>query len=367
MAGLIAATAFTMFATSQANAATFVSRSIEMSNSTPSATSVQYDVTVTPQASGSILGIVLEFCDNSPIIGDSTCTATAGTDVPNVSSAALASWTKDGASTTNRVIFTIASNTWTASTPVTLSITGIANPSNVGTTGTFYARFLSYDTAAKAIGYTTANPSAVGAPIDTGGFALSTASKLTITAKVQEKLTLCIYTGANCAAGGSSLILGNSGVLDETTAYNNYDAKFDVYTNAQGGIVVRAKTFASPGHTLTSGSNTITAIGGTKAASSAGSEQFGFCVATTGGSVTATAPYNDTNCDDDSSTGAFTGTGQFALDTTATATTFGDDIASAAGASATTVGHLNFIGNIAITTEAGIYTTDISLIATGTF
>jgi hypothetical protein len=371
---LLAAAAVPFLSNSFASAATFEDRSIQMSDSTPSATGVQYDVTVTPQASGNVLGIVLEFCDNSPLIGDA-CTATAGTDVPDVSSAALAGWTVDGATDGNTLVLTRGAGTWTASTPETLSVTGVDNPSNGGANGTFYARFFSYDTAAKAQGYTSANPSAVGAPIDTGGFAMSTADRLTITARVQEKLTFCIYTGVDCATGGSSLQLGNNGVLDETQPYNNADAKFDVYTNASGGVVVRAKTFATPGHTLTSGSNTISAIGGTAAASNLGTEQFGFCVATSGGAVTSVAPYTGVEggsgtCADDLTTGTYnqgTTNTRFAFDSAATQTTFGDDIASSTGPSATTVGTLNFLGNIGITTEAGIYTTELALIATGTF
>jgi hypothetical protein len=369
---LALASVSTAILSTRANAALFEDREIRMSDSTPAATGVQYDVTVTPQATGNVLGIVLEFCGNSPIIGDA-CTATAGTDVPDVSSAALAGWALDGASDSNTLIFTRGAGTFTAATPVTLSITGIDNPSDTNANGTFYARFFSYDTAAKAQGYTSADPSAVGAPTDSGGFALSTATVLNVTAKVQEKLTFCVYTGVNCAAGGSAITLGNLGVLDETTAYNNADAKFDVYTNAQSGVIVRAKTFASPGHTLTSGANTISAIGGTASPSSVGTEQYGFCVDTTGGAVTAVAPYTGNEggggaCNQDLTTGTYTGTtARFALDTAATQSTFGDDIASSSSATATTVGRLNFIGNIGITTEAGIYTNDLALIATSTF
>jgi hypothetical protein len=367
MAAILLLMVILFASTSMTNAATFASRSIKISNSTPSATNVQYEITVTPQATGNVLGLVLEFCDNSPLDGDATCTATAGTDVPDVSTAAIAGWTLDAASTSNRAIFTIGSNSWTASTPVTLSMTGVTNPSNTNVNATFYARFYSYTTAAAAIGYTTANPSAVGAPTDFGGFALSSASKLTVTAKVQEKLAFCVFTSIDCAAGGTAISLGNSGVLDETTAYHNDDAKFTVYTNAQSGVVIRAKTFASPGHTLTSGSNTITAIGGTAASSGAGSEQYGFCVKMSGGSVTADSPYNNVNCDDQAGPGAYTGSAQFALDTAATQTTFGDDVAHSDTATATSTGILDFLANISITTESGIYTHDLNLIATGTF
>ena len=370
---LVVAAALPILNYGKASAGVFATRSIKMSDSTPSASAVQYDLTITPQASGSILGIVIEFCDNGPILGDATCTSTPGTDTPSMASAALSGWAKTtltvGAAN-NNAVFTIGSNTWTSGTPVTLSITGMINPSNVGSTGTFYARVASYDTSAKAIGYRTANPSFVGAPIDTGGFAMSTANKLTMTAKVQEKLTFCVYTLANCAAGGTALTLGLNGVLDESIAYNNYDTKFDISTNAQTGAIVRAKTFASPGHTLTSGSNSITAAGAAAVASTVGSEQFGACFVGVGALV-GVAPYNVAACNDDTTTGAYTGdaTAKWAWDTggTGTSSTFGDDFATTGGAIATSVGHINFLGNISLLSEAGIYTTDISLIATGTF
>jgi hypothetical protein len=99
------------------------------------------------------------------------------------------------------------------------------------------------------------------------------------------------------------------------------------------------------------------------------------CVATSGGSVTAVAPYTGVEggsgtCADDLTTGAYnqgTTFTRFAFDTAATQTTFGDDLASSASATAVTVGTLNFLANIGITTEAGIYTNDIALIATSTF
>jgi len=355
----------------RADAAVFATRSIQMSDATPSAASVQYDLTVTPTA-GTVLGLVIEFCDNGPILGDSSCTGAAGVALPNLGSAVSAGWTKDAASTTTKLVFTRVAGSWT-NTPTTVSITGVTNPSNVGLAplGTFYARVASYDTAAKAVGYTTANPSAVGAPTDTGGFALSTSSKLTVTAKVQEKLVFCVYTLADCTTGGTAVILGLNGVLDEAIPYNNYDTKFDVSTNAQSGVTIRAKTFASPGHTLTSGAGpTITAIGAAAAASSTGSEQFGVCFVGAG-TLAGVSPYDSATCNGDITTGAYSGGAavNFAWDSggTGTASTFGDDLASAPSALTTTVGHLNFIGNISLTTEAGIYTTDISLIATGKF
>jgi hypothetical protein len=196
---LVAAVLVPALSLGRADAGTLSTRSITMSSATPGATNVTYSVTITPELAGAnnVLGVVLATCDNTPIDGDSCTAVTPGTDVPNFSSAALASWTKDTFNTTptnNNVVFTRAAGTWTGGTPVTLDITGVVNPSNVGATGTFYVRAYSYALAATAKAFVYATP---GSYIDFGGFALSTAALLTVTAKVQETLTFCVYTGAN--------------------------------------------------------------------------------------------------------------------------------------------------------------------------
>jgi hypothetical protein len=371
----------TLININRVNAGTFTARSIKMSSSVPGATSVTYELTVTPAVTVGASGLVIEFCDNSPLDTD-TCTATAGTNVPDAGSAALSGWTLDGSSDGNTVKFTNAGDvTFTATTPITLTVTGITNPSNVGGSGAgeFYARVYNYDLSATAQAYTSAAP---GSYTDFGGFALSTAAQINITAKVMEKLRFCVWRdpaggSEDCSTGYSNQTLGDSrGALDETATYTNAEAKFDVLTNAQGGVVVRAKTFGAGGaqanNTLTSGSNYITEIGGTAAQRTVGSEQFGFCVGTSGGSVVGVAPYSHASCSTLPVNGTYDGTGNvtFALDingTTGVSSTFGDDIASINTATANTTGTLGFIGNISPTTEAGIYTFAMSLIATSTF
>jgi hypothetical protein len=292
----------------------------------------------------------------------------------------LAGWVLHANSTSNRLIFTqVAGTAFASGTPITFSITGLQNPTAVGGSGTgeFYARVYNYALAADAQAYVSATP---GAYTDFGGFALSTAAQLTITSKVMEKLRFCVWSdrggGENCASGYVAQRLGDGiGALDELTAYTNREAKFDVMTNAQTGVVVRAKTFggaSAQNNTLTSGTNTITEVGAGATASSVGSEQFGFCVGTTGGLVVGVAPYASAACNTLPLNGSYDGVSgaTFALDrntTDGTASTFGDDIASINTATATTTGTLGFIGNINPTTEAGIYTFAMSLIATSTF
>lgn len=115
-------------------------------------------------------------------------------------------------------------------------------------------------------------------------------------------------------------------------------------TNASSGYVI---TMFGP--TLTSGGNTITAIGGANTASAPGTEQFGVRFDETGsGSGTVTAPY------------AASG---FAYDATAAP----DQIASASGATDTSTYSAHYVANIDINTEAGAYDTTLTYTATATF
>jgi hypothetical protein len=375
----------------KAQAGTPVSRKITMDNSAPTATDVTYQLSFTTDQGGSsanIGGMVIDFCTETPLIGDTNCTPPVGFST-NEGGLALANqvgitdWTIDASTSSNKLV--LARTAASVNSAVNVSIDfgtaaaadGITNPTAGNTS--FYARVLTFATTTGAQEYTSADPDNAGANVivDYGGIALSTANSLTITAKVMEKLTFCVYTNANCGAGGTSVVLGDTtnGVLDEAQPYNNTDAKFDIKTNAQGGAVIRAKTFATPGHTLTSGSNTITAIGGTAAASNDGTEQFGFCVVAAS-PIVVTSPYTGVEggagtCASDPTTGTYdqvANVTRFALDTAVTGATFGDDIANtAADPLDNTSGYLNFLGNVSVTTEAGIYTTQMALIATGTF
>ena len=102
------------------------------------------------------------------------------------------------------------------------------------------------------------------------------------------------------------------------------------------------------GSTLTSGANTITAIGASNTSSSVGTEQFGLRMTAAGGSGTVSAPY------------AAAG---FAFDSGA----FPDAIATASGASANTTYSARYIANITASTEAGSYTGAVTYVATANF
>lgn len=374
---------------------------------------VTYTVTFTAATTGTVKGVVIDFCagTSSPIIGD-VCTApssfTVGT--PTVANqAGISGFTAASANTGRTLVLTkVAGSAVTGGTTViSFDITTVKNPD---TTGTFYARILTYANSSGASSpatYTaTANGTDTTGVVDAGGIALSTANQLTITAKVQERLTFCIYTtGADCASGtGNSIILGDAnGVLDNNVEYTNNVARFGVSTNANGytgncatdfdpdanptlcSVVVRMK-----GGTLKSNpacpdgvtqTCSINPIGGTPTDTAAGTEQFGLCVgfASSQTPLLATQPYDGGNttplCDvtnsnspGGNSTPGVT-TNLYAFDdnnTTGTKSPYGQVISTFNAATEKT-GILEFVGNIAATTEPGVYTTTLTFIATGTY
>jgi hypothetical protein len=378
----------------QVNAGQPVNRSITIATSAAGATDVQYDVAFTTSTDSNGLalqGIVIEFCSNSPIIGDS-CTAPTGFDINEAGlvfsdTIAGGAFAINGATTdANTLVLTRTDATGIAdSTALTLTLgagggtDGVTNPST--SNATFFARILTYtdndDDSDGCSGvddnatcYASTTPRVF---IDAGGIALSTAAQIVVTAKVAERLTFCVYTLANCGAGGTNVSLGDTnGILDPAGPFVDKNTKFDISTNASGNAVVVLK-----GATLTNGTPTITAIGGTAATSNPGNEQYGICLYESAGTgLTIAAPYNNggtpANCNTQTTQTAGTGatggagTALFAFDTTSTTSTTGDLIATKpAGNSSTAT--IPMIGNVANATEAGIYTTTLTFVATGTY
>lgn len=367
----------------RADAGIPTNRKITLETSQAAATNVTYSVSfVTAQegAASNIGSMVIDFCDETPIIGD-TCTAPTDFDI-NEANLVLANqvgitdWQIDADTTTNTLVLTRTGGAASVNNGVTVSLDlgdgtdGVTNPS-LGNY-TFYARILTFATVDGGQDYASDTP---GTYVDAGGIALSTANQLKITTKVQERLTFCLYADATCdaevettgAARTTEIYLGDTNhVLDPAHNYVNNSARFNIATNATGDAVVYMK-----GATLTnSASDTITAMGSAvDNDSTEGSEEFGMCAWQSSGSgLTIQAPYNDTTNNCDSTTEGMDGdaSAYFAFDDTATASASGDHLATKV-AGTTSTARLAFLGNIAWETEAGIYTTTLTFIATGTY
>jgi hypothetical protein len=335
-------------------------RSIEMSDSTPSQTGVKYKVASTP-ATTSEDSLVIDFCDNSSIIGGS-CTAPAGLDVSTATFTAgtgMTGWAL-GTNTASRVKLTNSTGTTlTASSAVDFELNGVTNPS---ATATFWARIYTFS------GTTYGTYSAAATPgnyVDYGGFALSTVSLINITATVMETLTFCVNKtapGNACTTLTTPVNLtlghGTPQILDSTVADTD-TAHMQVSTNALSGAAIRMFTHNTcTGLSRDNGSTCpIPGSGGTPDPfTTINTAEFGLNVGTGSGGVgtiTPTAPY---------STAA-----NYAMQA-AVASTYGDKIADTAGTAAANVDStLTFAAQANVTTPAGVYTANESLIATGTF
>lgn len=126
-----------------------------------------------------------------------------------------------------------------------------------------------------------------------------------------------------------------------------------VDTNASNGYSVTVA-----GSTLTSGANTISAVGATAAASTPGTEQFGInLVANSAPAIgldpAGTAPIG-------SAAGQYGIADSFAFNP-------GDTIASAGSATNQTTFTVSYLANISASTEAGTYTTTLTYSATANF
>ena len=361
MAALFAAIGASAIWLRPAAAAQLSSRSIELSSSAAGATGTTYTISFTAGSSYTVQGIVVDFCDNTPLIGDSTCTAPTGFDVGGTSptvttSGAIGSsgWTATGANgfngNTEYRTLELTNGTGAAltggSSVVTINLTSAVNPSTAD--HSFYARILTYATTAGATGYA---PGSEGSYSDHGGVAMSTASPISITAKVMETLSFCVY---HTTCGDSTAITLGHGTNDtlDNTAVDTGNDSFSLSTNAQGGVSVRLK-----GPTLTSGSDTFVTPGATPATFTPGqaTSDFGMFLSSLGTGVSASATYNG-------GTG-----GQYGFNTTNTTGTYGDTVATTAGPVNNAASTMQFGAIAANTTPAGIYTAAEQLIATGVF
>lgn len=345
------------------------SRSISISNSTPSATGVKYKVGFKTGATGTTQGIVVDFCGDTPIIGaacDTTTDPIKGLPSFTAASATLGAvtnmtgWTVSSATTTT--VKLTSSTPIAAGTSITFELNGITN---INVARSFYARVYTYASATPDY----VSPTSVGTKKDYGGFALSTANNIGVSATVMETLTFCAsgLVGAtaptDCSAPTTpSVVLGTGTpqTIDANAVYDNSAGTSRSYmvlsTNALTGAAVSMKSnWTCNG--LSSDNGSTCGIPGSSTDLSQGVAGFGLKVGTGSGTTGSLAP-----------TGSYSAS-TFHMGLTGTAdTTYGDTIANTAAAPCSNmVSQLTFGATASLTTPAGIYSTNETLIATGTF
>jgi hypothetical protein len=234
-------------------------------------------------------------------------------------------------------------------TLVTITLQNVRNPSVANRQ--FYARVTTY------------SDSAGTTPVDFGAMALSTAAQVTVTGVMPESLVFCVGTsGTDCTnMTGTSADLGTF----SPTATNVITSRMSASTNAASGYVITVA-----GTTLTSGLNTITAMGTQSAnstgcapscTSATGTSQFGMNVrannvASAGGVFGA----------DVSGTGTAVGSGGY---NTVNSFRFfsGDTVAAAAGPTQANLFTASYLVNVGGDQAAGQYSATMTYVCTATF
>lgn len=385
-------------------------RSIQMSDSAPSGgsitsgvgsgTNVSYTVTFTAATPATNIGaIVVDICDNTPLIGDTTCslptgfhwggaTPTLSGTVNNVSGTWTASSQQGGGAgaSTPQVLVLTNSAPATPTGAVSFTITGVNNPSSAVTPSSahsFYARILTFATAAnEATDYTvtgTTRPALSGLTnmVDNGGIALSLTLPINVTARVMETFSLCVarvaYTGVACAGPAGtdtpSITLGHgANMILDTSAVDTADIFTQVSTNAVNGYSVYLRAGNSCAGLSRDGGTTcgipaVNAGGATSAAIGAGTAAFGAYVSD--GAAVGTGTGTNT------AVARWKASPNYIMDNTTASDnvtyTYGSKIFSAAGQGDGVSNSIRFAATASPTTPAGIYTQNFSLIGVGTF
>jgi len=310
-----------------ASAAQITARKVTIGSSVASA-STTYSFTFTVPSATAIQSVDFAACTTA----SGTCTTPSGfsssfstlTAQPTNLGAA-SGWTVSAA-TAGSLRLSNGSNVTAPSSSQTVGFSSVTNPS--ATNSTYFFRITTYSGSNWSTG-----------PIDTGNVAASTAGQITVTASVDETLTMTLAS-ATVALGTLS-----------TSATGSGTSTVILSTNAATGY-----SLTYTGTTLTSGSNTITALS-SQGASAVNNKQFGL------NAVSNSAPSVGSNVSGSGSGAAATGystTNQFKFLT-------GDTIASASLPTNTNTFTISYIANIDGSTAAGSYQTVLTYVATANF
>lgn len=334
-------------------------RSANISTSAAAATGVTYTVKFNAGTAGNVGSVKFEICD-SPLetVG---CAGTGDSSGASLAAGGLTggfagtnwstpTWTKGaqtgpGASGTSVKFAASAQTSVSTSDQATVTLTNVVNPT--ASNKEFYLRITTYSDT----GYVTED--------DYGAVALDTANQITVSGTMPESLVFCVGTsGTDCSnITGTSVNLGTFSPVGTNTGTSLMSAS----TNAAFGYAITVN-----GTTLTSGSNTIPAMG-TQTLNSAGCSPS--CSSTTGVSQFGsnvklnTVPSVGANV-----SGAGTAAGSGGYNTANSFRFFsGDTVAGVGGVTSANLFTNSYIVNVGGDQAAGVYTSTMTYICTATF
>ena len=357
-----------------ASAAQITERSVQLSSAVKEVEDVSYGFTFTADNTNAG-AIVVQFCDNTPLIGQDCVAPTGFTAAGATASGGATISSTPTAPTANKVVVTKA----VAVGENTFTLGDITNPDEAGA---LYVRIATYADATAGGSY-SANGQTVGSPIDTGSVALSITDGVNVSGAVLETMVFCVSgeeIASNCIGGGDeapeltapTLRLGKdtAGViaLDSTDVYEG-TIYTQLSTNAAKGAIIRLKSSAEGCGGLLRSSDrdacdiTPAGVGGSDDVTQ-GEAQFGLKLGadvtdeTDGKLIAFSTDYNSTNF-----------RLKYASDNqTGVTSIYGDPILGTDGAPANNRNMpLTFGASVSNNTPAGDYSADLSLIATGKF
>jgi hypothetical protein len=359
--------ALAMIIPALASAAQVTERSVALSSASKEATGVTYEVKFTTATSAT--GFVIDFCSNTPLIGQA-CTPPPGL---SVSAATSADSTKDAVETTANKF--VGTKTMTTPGAQTITLAGVTNPDDAGT---IYARILTFNSNGEQA-YESQTP---GAYVDDGSVAIAITDTVGVSGAVLETMLFCVASAditkdcANANANAPVLALGET-VGDVVALQAGTISTGSLYTqlstNAASGAVVWLKSNATGcGGLMRFGSSACDIEPALQTGISEGDSKFGVMTA-----AAATDP-------SDAQVGETSGTIQavpasgynsstYALnwasgDATGVTSTYGDQFLNTNNLPVNNKNmQLTFGATINNDTPAGLYSADLSLIATGKF
>lgn len=351
LAGLLATT---LVPTMGQAATTLTDRKVTLGSSA-SAASTTYTAMFEPGVTGNIGSVRFQVCD-SPIEG-SACNQPSSASMLsaalNTSSPTTSPFTTftagSGGQAATATTFWIVNGTpqgVTAGNPYTVQLTNVTNPNTANYQ--FYVRMTGY------------SDSAGSTQVEYGAVAVSTASQVTVTGNMPESLVFCVGTAivSDCTTiSGTTVNLGTFSPLTTNIGTSVMQAS----TNAASGYAITIN-----GTTMTSGSNTIPAMG-TQTLNSTGCSPS--CTSTTGTSQFGTNVRDNTTPNVGANvSGGGTAAGFGGYNTVDSFRYFtGDTVASVGAPTQANTFTNSYIVNVGGDQAAGQYTATMTYICTATF
>lgn len=351
-----------VFPSRLAFAAQITSRALTLSSSNPASSNATttYTFTFTLPSTTVIKSVGVQICTAA----DGTCTTPTGF---SNSSATLASqptglgaasgWTVNDSTSGTLEILDASNSTAPSNSGTTVVFGNVQNPTTTNTS--FYGRITTYSDSA----WTTA--------IDTGNVAASTATQIVLTGTMPESLVFCTGGTISTTAGVPDCTTATSGAVSFNQLFSPTSTAWAISqmaasTNAGSGYQITVN-----GPTLTNGANTITAIGGTDAASIVGTGQFGLnLVADTTPNITssaAVAPADNGTNYKGQPTSNFGTTNNYAFTASSNNTIANSAYGGIGGPTDAQIFTVSYIVNVPGSQAAGTYTSTLTFICTPTF